>query len=130
MPRFAAAIPSLAKCIDLTCLTVPASITLNSTDGKPASITFPVVDNGQPTPFTVQTTGESWLRVSPFGGSSPGTMTITADPSTVSGGTYTGSVTLTTDTPGAYTIPVTFQVVGPVIVPAPPARRLPVPENS
>ena len=130
MPRFAATLPALPKCIDLTCLTVPASITLNSTDGKPASTTFSIIDNGQPTPFTVKTTGESWLRVSPFGGSSPGTMTITADPSTVSGGTYTGSVTLTTDTPGLYTIPVTFNVAGPVIVPPPPVRRLPVPGNQ
>ncbi len=64
------------------------------------------------TTFTLNTTGGSWLSVSPATGSNlttPQTINITANPANLTAGTYTGSVLLTT-AGVTQTVPVTFVV--------------------
>ena len=122
MPRFASN-PSQSTCIELDCLrNVPSSITLTTTGSTSVSRSISFDDNGQPTTFTVQTSGASWLRLNTFGGVTPASLVITADPALLAFGNYSGSVTIRTDTT-SYTVNITFQVVQPtpvVVTPPPP----------
>ncbi len=123
IPRYTSIIPTPPTCQDLTCLSVPTSAALAATvGGLPVSTPLSLTDNGQPTQFTVQTFGASWLRVSSFGGTTPATLTLTVDPTGLSAGTYSTNIVIRTDTfiqPNAaiYNVYVSFTVTGPVVAP-------------
>ncbi len=71
-------------------------------------------------PFTTQT-DSAWLSASPASGVAPSTLTVTADPSSLSAGTYTGNVTVLSGSAvnSPQTLPVTFTVRAPSLGVAP-----------
>ena len=65
-------------------------------------------DGGVAGPSPPETSGGSWLSVTPVGGTAPTALTVTTDPSGLSQGIYRGSVIVTA--PGATNSPRTVQV--------------------
>jgi uncharacterized protein (TIGR03437 family) len=115
--------------------TIPITFTVNSGTiaASPSSLTFAAAQGGaQPATQTVNVTtsvggslnysvtaatngGGNWLLVNPSSGSTPGSVSITANPAGLAAGTYTGSVTITSTgaTGSPIIIPVTFTVNPP-----------------
>jgi uncharacterized protein (TIGR03437 family) len=88
-------------------------------DGAPARAETLKISNagGGALPFTISAntnTGGSWLSVAPAGGSvSPGTpvpLTVTANPSNLPTGTYTGSILIQSNGGGSITVPVNLAI--------------------
>jgi hypothetical protein len=79
--------------------------------GQKQSSTIKVTSSAAPVPFTVavsvQTSG-AWLSCDTVSGSTPKTVTITSDPTTLTAGVYQGTVTITAS--NTVTIPVMFTV--------------------
>lgn len=115
----AQAIPvTLTVTSNITAAANPASVTL----AAPMNSTTPVTAQVQITatgPVTFSTAastvqGGTWLSVSPAGGSTPGTITISANATGLSQGVYSGQVTV--QIPGANNSPINIPVtltVGP-----------------
>lgn len=103
LPRFSTAAPGGALCS--TCIKAPASISLSI--GAP-SASIPLTAESNPVLFTAAAMGAAWLRLDKGAGSTPATITVTADGTGLSPGTYTASVVV-----NSTTIPVTFSVYGP-----------------
>lgn len=64
---------------------------------NPTAQTVQVSATGGAAPFTTQATtasGGSWLSVSPTSGNTPATLTVTANPSNLTAGTYSGTITV------------------------------------
>ena len=117
-------------------LTVVADATL-VLKANPASLAFSFVTGGTapaPRPLAVSVTGDNvifqadvsappngkWLSVNPSAALTPMTLSVMADPKGLSAGTYNGTITLHLSgvpTP-AQTIPVTFTVQAPPVLPA------------
>jgi uncharacterized protein (TIGR03437 family) len=74
------------------------------------------------TAFSIQT-GGNWLTVTPSSGTTPGTVSISANAGSLPVGTYTGQVVISA--PGAsgapFTYPITLNVVTPITIVASPA---------
>jgi hypothetical protein len=124
-----ASIPALAIPVKFT-VTAPATLT-----ASPASLTFTGV-TGQSNPpsqninvtasgsaaanFTVAATtsaGGNWLTATASGGTTPGTITVSANLSGLAAGSYPGTVTITS--PGATNSPISVPVTLTVANPAP-----------
>ncbi len=92
----------------------PAAQTITLT-GTPGPINF--------TAAAITATGGNWLSVTPASGTTPGTVSISANAGTLPIGTYTGTVTITA--PGAtgspFTYGVTLSVVTPITITATPS---------
>ena len=88
----------------------PTSLSFSNATGGSLSQTLAVTSAVAAT-YTVTTT-TPWLTVSPASGTAPGSVTVTASPSSLSTGNYTGSVTVTSSVAGAapVTISVAFSV--------------------
>ncbi len=93
--------------INLTALAGSApttlSVSLTSTTG---SVTFNAAANTNPI-------GLTWLSVSPNSGNTPTNLVVTITPGTLAVGTYTGSITVSSNPTGAFptqTIPVTLTI--------------------
>jgi hypothetical protein len=89
------------------------------TGGSPQSQTITIASSGGSVPegaSAATTSGGNWLSVT-GGGSSPQPFTVTADPTGLAPGTYTGAVTVTSTTSGVnpLVMPVTFTVTSPTI---------------
>ncbi|MBS1824850.1 MAG: hypothetical protein JST93_05990 [Acidobacteria bacterium] len=121
----------------LTTLTVPVSLTVSNIPFlqlNPASLNLAALRNGPAVtqsvtltpstsalPFTVNVstaTGGNWLVVTPLNGAAPGNLDVSANPSGLPAGLYSGTIQLTV--PGAanpsLSIPVSFTVTDfPVI---------------
>lgn len=84
-----------------TMTATPGSLTFNyQTDGSaPADQTMAVTTSGEPLSFTAAVGGAAWLSVAPTSGismlGSPASLTVTADPTNLLPGTFTGKITLT-----------------------------------
>jgi trimeric autotransporter adhesin len=83
--------------------------------GAPAAQTISITSTtGSPVVFatTAQPLGGNWLTVSPATGTTPATVTVTANQAGLAAGSYTGTVTLTPTAAGStpLTIPVTLTV--------------------
>ncbi|MCC6537425.1 MAG: hypothetical protein IT162_07750, partial [Bryobacterales bacterium] len=92
----------------------PASRTVNTTSSSNAVLSYTAAAN------------QSWLLVTPNGGSTPGSIAVSVNPAGLAAGTYTGAVTLTPPLPSTpVTIAVTFTVnaaaVTPQLAPSPAA---------
>jgi uncharacterized protein (TIGR03437 family) len=114
--------------------TVAVSLTITSTISiavAPASLSFSQVAGGQPpaaqtlavsssggalgfTATASTNNGGGWLSVAPAGGTTPSSLTVSANGLGLSPGTYTGSVTIVATAAGnsPQTIPVTLVVTG------------------
>jgi uncharacterized protein (TIGR03437 family) len=102
------------------------TFTQPASGSAPASQTIALAGTPGPINFTatgVTATGGNWLTVTPASGTTPGTVTISANAGTLPIGTYTGTVTIAA--PGAsgspFTYPVTLNVVTPISIVATPA---------
>ena len=83
-----------------TSITVsPNSLTFNSQTGvtAPAAQTVTVGATGASSSFTtsVQATGGSWLSATSSGGTTPATLSVSANPAGLAPGTYPGTITVT-----------------------------------
>jgi uncharacterized protein (TIGR03437 family) len=115
--------PSLTIPVTLT-VTAAQTLAANQTSlsfsgavGGNAPATQPIAvtsTTGSPVAFTAtaQPLGGNWLTVSPGTGTTPATVTVTANQAGLAAGSYTGTVTLTSTVTGAtaLTIPVTLTV--------------------
>jgi uncharacterized protein (TIGR03437 family) len=115
-----------------TLTATPAPTAAGLTFTQPAGGAAPAVQTiaitGAPGPlnFTASgttTTGSNWLTVTPASGTTPGTVTVSANAGALPVGTYTGTVTIAS--PGATGSPlnynVTLNVVTPITIVAAPA---------
>jgi hypothetical protein len=94
----------------------PASVTLASTPGSTTAVTQDVTITAGASGYTAVAStinGGNWLTVNPASGTTGGKITITANPSGLIAGTYTGTVVVTSAgvNNSPLTIPVTFNVV-------------------
>ncbi len=64
-------------------------------EGQPSTRNIRVRSSGGPVNFTAATFGADWLSVSPSGGSTPGAISISVNPSALAQGKYTGQVQVT-----------------------------------
>ncbi len=104
-----------------TVTATPASVTLTAPSNATTAVTQQVqlAATGTTAPVTFSATastnlGGNWLSVSPSGGNAPATLTVSANASGLSQGTYTGQVTVVI--PAASNSPLTIPVtltVGP-----------------
>ncbi|HZO52661.1 MAG TPA: hypothetical protein VFB63_08090 [Bryobacteraceae bacterium] len=94
----------------------PNSLKFTQTSGTnpPAAQTLTVSSTGTRLDFTttVQTlNGGDWLASTPSGGLTPGTLTVSIKTNTLTAGTYTGTITVTSSALGAQqVIPITLEV--------------------
>jgi uncharacterized protein (TIGR03437 family) len=97
----------------------PTSLTFSYRAGSatPSAQTVSVGGNGGTLNFsaTPSSTG-NWLQVSPTTGTTPGTLSVTVNPSGLAPGTYNGAITVsgTNGAPGTSTISVTLNVTAPL----------------
>jgi uncharacterized protein (TIGR03437 family) len=70
----------------------PSSIALAAATGSSTATSDVIHLQGGPADFTVDVTGSTWLNVSPTAGSIPADLAITADPTSLTPGSYPGSV--------------------------------------
>ncbi len=117
---------STVPAIGLSSTTVAFSATVGG--AAPAAQTVSVTNTGGGTLNWSATNGTAWLGVSPATGTNSGTLTLTADISTSSAGTYTGNVTVSSA--GASNDPQIMTVT--LVVAAPPtlASIAVLPANS
>ena len=69
-----------------------------------------VSSSGAPLSFTAAAFGGSWLSVSPSGGTTPASVTVSVYPEGLARGTYTGQIKLSASGVGSLSIPVTLSV--------------------
>lgn len=98
----------------------PSSLTFAATTGgaSPASKTLSVSNTGGGTLSYTTASSQPWLSVTPASGSAPGTLTVTAATGSLTAGTYTGNVTVTSA--GVSGSPAVIGVSFTVTDPAPP----------
>jgi len=97
-----------------------SQVTISGTSqGSAVQATVAVNSSVQGLSYTAAVSSASagnWLSTSPVQGTAPGVVTITADPSNLQPGAYTGTITLTSPyaSPSTLTITVTFNVATPI----------------
>jgi len=74
---------------------------------SPAPRTIQVFSTGSPLVFTAAAHGGTWLSVTPSGGTTPGPLSISVDPTGLASGTYSGTINIAA--PG--TTPVNLPVI-------------------
>ncbi len=99
-------------------LTEGSTVVIQGREFRAARI-LPVTGTADNTPFSVTTTadaGGNWLSATPLSGTTPASITITANPTGLGAGTYYGTVTI--QGPGnTQTISVDFVVADPTVLP-------------
>lgn len=66
---------------------------------------------GGPMSFTAAAYGGTWISVTPSGGTTPGTVSVSVDPTGLASGTYTGNVYIGTQGSAEVSVPVVLRVV-------------------
>jgi uncharacterized protein (TIGR03437 family) len=82
----------------------------------------------QYTASATMTNGANWLFVTPNSGTTPGTLSVTVSPGSLSPGTYNGQIVLTPAFGGAISVPVALTVTAPVMLVAAPTTLLLTPQ--
>jgi len=82
-----------------------------SGQSDPAPKSVRVMSTGAPLSFTAAVHGGSWLSVSPSGGTTPGTLGISVDPTGLASGTYTATVKIAAQGATGINLPVILRVV-------------------
>jgi hypothetical protein len=90
----------------------PRAVTFEYQSGQadPAPRTIKVLSSGAPLSFTASALGGTWVSVTPAGGTTPGTLSISANPTGLASGTYTATVKISAQGTGL-SVPVVFRVV-------------------
>ncbi len=104
------AIPQIIISVSLTVQPPASAIT-----ATPAAVSFSYQAGGAPPspqsititnpaggsiPFTIASVSDSWLSVTPAGGNTPGTVSVSVNPQSLQPGSYNGSFSLTSSSPG------------------------------
>jgi large repetitive protein len=77
----------------------------------PSPRTVRVVSSGAPLGFTAAAHGGTWVSVTPSGGTTPGSLSISVDPTGLAPGTYTANVYIAAQGSTGVTLPVILRVV-------------------
>jgi Viral BACON domain len=90
----------------------PRAVTFeyDSGQGSPAPRNIRVFSTGTPLSFTAAANGGTWLSVTPSGGTTPGALSISVDPTGLASGTYSGTVKLSAPGSTGATVPVILTV--------------------
>jgi Viral BACON domain len=76
----------------------------------PAPRTVRVSSSGGPLSFTAAALGGTWVSVTPSGGTTPGSLTISVDPTGLASGTYTATVAIAATGSAGVNLPVILKV--------------------
>jgi hypothetical protein len=76
----------------------------------PSPRTVRVFSSGAPLGFTAAAHGGTWISVTPSGGTTPGSLSISVDPTGLASGTYTGNVYIAAQGATGVTVPVVLRV--------------------
>jgi hypothetical protein len=76
----------------------------------PSPRTVRVFSSGAPLGFTAAAHGGTWISVTPSGGTTPGSVSISVDPTGLASGTYTGNVYIVAQGATGVTVPVVLRV--------------------
>jgi hypothetical protein len=82
-----------------------------SGQSDPAPKNVRVMSTGAPLSFTAEVHGGNWLSVSPSGGTTPGTLGVSVNPTGLASGTYTATVRLAAQGATGINLPVILKVV-------------------
>lgn len=91
----------------------PRAVTFDYQSGQasPSAKDIRVTSSGSPMTFTAAAHGGTWLSVTPSGGTTPGRLSISADPTGLASGTYTANIQLTAQGGTGLNVPVVLKVV-------------------
>jgi len=91
----------------------PRAVTFEYQSGQadPAPRSIKVLSGGAPLSFTASALGGTWVSVTPSGGTTPGTLSISANPTGLASGTYTATVKISAQGSNGLTVPVVLRVV-------------------
>ena len=78
--------------------------------GSPAPKSIRVFSRGAPLSFTAAAYGGTWLSVTPSGGTTPGTLSVSVDPTGLASGTYSATIKLTSPRSAGLNVPVVLTV--------------------
>jgi hypothetical protein len=76
----------------------------------PSPRTIRVFSAAGPMSFTAAVYGGTWISVTPSGGTTPGTVSVSVDPTGMASGTYTGNVYIGTQGSAGVSVPVVLRV--------------------
>jgi uncharacterized protein (TIGR03437 family) len=102
----------------------PASLTFNYAVGGtlPAAQSVALASGSGSVNFTAASPG-NWLQLNPSHGTTPASVTVTANPTGLAAGTYTGAVTITTlGAPSTVTVAVTLVITAPQVLSVAPTQ--------
>jgi uncharacterized protein (TIGR03437 family) len=110
---------SLSVTAPVTISATPESLTFTANQGAASapSQNIAVSSSGSNIGFTAAASGGNWLTVSPTSGTTPANLAVSVNPSGLSPGDYTGTITITA--PGASNSPRTVQVRLTIVPTAP-----------
>jgi hypothetical protein len=103
----------------------PSAVSLLAAPGSTQAVTQQLAVSGASGGFTAgvnTSSGGNWLSVTPVSGTSPANVTVSANPTGLAAGTYTGTITFTA--PGVTNSPQTVTVTFNVATAPPPGRQL------
>lgn len=82
------------------------------------------ITGSSPLNYAVSWTGGSWLKINPAGGTTPGSVRVSADPTGLAVNTYSGSITITAAgaSNSPVSVPVVFQVVAQTTIAVTPPQ--------
>jgi hypothetical protein len=78
--------------------------------GAPSPRSVRVYSSGGPLSFTAAAHGGTWLSVNPSGGTTPGSLTVSADPTGLASGTYTATIAIAAPGSKGVNLPVILRV--------------------
>jgi len=78
--------------------------------GAPSPRSVRVYSSGGPLSFTAAAHGGTWLTVNPSGGTTPGSLTVSVDPSGLASGTYTATIAIAAPGSAGVNLPVILRV--------------------
>lgn len=78
--------------------------------GAPSPRSVRVYSTGGPLTFTAAAHGGTWLSVNPSGGTTPGSLTVSADPTGLASGTYTATIAIAAPGSAGVNLPVILRV--------------------
>jgi Viral BACON domain len=90
----------------------PRAVTFEYESGHadPAPRNIRVLSYGAPLSFTASALGGSWISVTPSGGTTPGSLSISVNPGGLASGTYTGTVKIAAPGTSGLSVPVMLRV--------------------
>jgi hypothetical protein len=82
----------------------------DASSGAPSPRSVRVYSSGGPLSFTAAAHGGTWLSMTPSGGTTPGSLTVSADPTGLASGTYTATIAIAAPGSKGVNLPVILRV--------------------